>query len=77
MKLVIPSRPLLGPVRAKTSPQRDWLTPEMNQQFIDLQALKFRLDATHVARIAMFLASEESAGCTGANFVVDAGLTAN
>jgi len=54
-----------------------WLTPEMNQQFIDLQALKFRLDATHVARIAMFLASEESAGCTGANFVVDAGLTAN
>jgi NAD(P)-dependent dehydrogenase (short-subunit alcohol dehydrogenase family) len=54
-----------------------WLTPELNQQFIDLQALKFRLDASHVARIALFLASDESAGCTGANFIVDAGLTQN
>ncbi|WP_372423552.1 SDR family NAD(P)-dependent oxidoreductase [Salinarimonas chemoclinalis] len=54
-----------------------WLTPELNRQFLDLQALKFRLDASHVARMALFLASEESAGCTGANFVVDAGLTQN
>lgn len=54
-----------------------WLTPELNQQFIDLQALKFRLDAGHVARMALFLASDESLGCTGANFLVDAGLTLN
>jgi NAD(P)-dependent dehydrogenase (short-subunit alcohol dehydrogenase family) len=54
-----------------------WLTPELNRQFIDLQALKFRLDASHVARMALFLGSQESAGCTGANFVVDAGLTQN
>lgn len=54
-----------------------WLTPELNQQFIDLQALKFRLTAGHVARMALFLASAESAGCTGANFIVDAGLTQN
>lgn len=54
-----------------------WLTPEMNQQFLDLQALKFRLDASHVARLALFLGSDESAGCTGANFIVDAGLTQN
>jgi NAD(P)-dependent dehydrogenase (short-subunit alcohol dehydrogenase family) len=54
-----------------------WLTPALNQQFLDLQALKFRLDAGHVARLALFLASDESAGCTGANFVVDAGLTQN
>lgn len=53
------------------------LTPELNQQFLDLQALKFRLDASHVARMALFLASDESAGCTGANFLVDAGLTQN
>jgi NAD(P)-dependent dehydrogenase (short-subunit alcohol dehydrogenase family) len=54
-----------------------WLTPELNQQFLDLQALKFRLDAGHVARMALFLASDESGGCTGANFIVDAGLTQN
>ncbi|GEO13806.1 SDR family NAD(P)-dependent oxidoreductase [Microvirga aerophila] len=54
-----------------------WLTPESNQQFLDLQALKFRLDASHVARMALFLASDESGGCTGANFIVDAGLTQN
>jgi NAD(P)-dependent dehydrogenase (short-subunit alcohol dehydrogenase family) len=54
-----------------------WLTPELNQQFIELQALKFRLDASHVARMALFLGSDESAGCTGANFMVDAGLTQN
>jgi NAD(P)-dependent dehydrogenase (short-subunit alcohol dehydrogenase family) len=54
-----------------------WLTPEMDQQFIDLQALKFRLTAEHVARLALFLGSDESAGCTGANFLVDGGLTQN
>ncbi len=54
-----------------------WLTPESNQRFIDQQALKFRLDATHIARMALFLASDESGGCTGANFIVDAGLTQN
>jgi NAD(P)-dependent dehydrogenase (short-subunit alcohol dehydrogenase family) len=57
--------------------QKLWLTPEKNQQFIDWQALKFRLDASHVARMALFLGSDESAGCTGANFMVDAGLTQN
>lgn len=54
-----------------------WLTPELDRQFIDLQALKFRLDASHVARLALFLGSDESGGCTGANFMVDAGLVQN
>jgi NAD(P)-dependent dehydrogenase (short-subunit alcohol dehydrogenase family) len=54
-----------------------WLTPEEDRQFIDLQALKFRLEATDVARVALFIASDEARGCTGTNFVVDAGLTQN
>ena len=54
-----------------------WLTPEVNRRIRDDQALKVRLDASHVARMALFLASDESAGCTGADFLVDAGLTLN
>lgn len=54
-----------------------WLTPQADAEFTTLQALKFRLTPEHVARVALFLGSDESAGCTGANFVVDAGLTQN
>ena len=54
-----------------------WLTPDLDAEFIRLQALKFRLTPVHVARLALYLGSDESAGCTGANFVVDAGLTQN
>lgn len=56
---------------------RLWADPAKSREFVDLQALKFRLDASHVARLALFLGSDESAGATGANFIVDAGLTQN
>jgi len=54
-----------------------WTDASESQKFIDLQALKFRLDVSHVARLALFLGSDESLGCTGANFIIDAGLTQN
>jgi NAD(P)-dependent dehydrogenase (short-subunit alcohol dehydrogenase family) len=54
---------------------RLWTTPEQNQLFLERQALKFRLDGGHVARMALFLGSDESAGCTAANFIVDAGIS--
>jgi NAD(P)-dependent dehydrogenase (short-subunit alcohol dehydrogenase family) len=61
------------------TPRQDrlWHDGAANLQFLEGQALKFRLDASHVARMALFLASDESAGCTAANFMVDAGLTQN
>ena len=65
-----------GAIRTERQ-DRLWHSAAANQRFIDDQALKFRLDASHVARMALFLASDESSGCTGANFMVDAGLTQN
>lgn len=57
--------------------QKKWLTPELNQSFLDMQALKFRLEPEHVARMALFLGADDSAACTGQNFIVDGGLTLN
>jgi NAD(P)-dependent dehydrogenase (short-subunit alcohol dehydrogenase family) len=54
--------------------ERLWLTPELNQSFLDAQCLKFRLNADDVARMALFLASDEARGLTGQNFLVDAGI---
>ncbi len=54
-----------------------WLTPEMNARFLREQALKFRLEPRHIAPMVLFLASDAAAGCTGQDFIVDAGLTLN
>ena len=52
-----------------------WRTPEMEVEFMATQALKIQLQPSHVAAMALFLASDQSAGCTGTQFLVDAGLT--
>lgn len=52
-----------------------WRTPQVEADIQAAQALKIDLDASHIARMALFLASDEAAGCTGANFIVDAGLS--
>jgi len=54
--------------------RRLWTPPEADADILARQALKFRLDPSHVARMALFLASDESAGCTGGNFLVDGGV---
>ena len=51
-----------------------WRNPGEDQKFIELQCLKFRLDRSHVARAALFLAADDSNGITGQNIIVDAGL---
>jgi NAD(P)-dependent dehydrogenase (short-subunit alcohol dehydrogenase family) len=64
---------------AVRTPRQDalWTKPGDHERLMERQALKFRLDPTHIARAAVFLASEEAAGMTGANMIVDAGLTQN
>lgn len=51
-----------------------WLNPDEEKKFLELQSLKFMLQPDDVARMALFLAADDSRGCTGQNFIVDAGL---
>lgn len=52
-----------------------WLTPEAEAEHMKLVALKRRLMPEEVARLALFLASEDASGITGQNFVIDGGRT--
>ena len=45
-----------------------------DQQFLDAQCLKIRLDSGHVARATLFLAADDSDGMTGQHVLVDAGI---
>lgn len=48
--------------------------PLADQQFLDAQCLKIRLDSGHVARATLFLAADDSDGMTGQHVLVDAGI---
>lgn len=51
-----------------------WLDPVLEQGFVDEQALKFRLTPNEVVAMVLFLASDDSRGCAGQNFIVDGGI---
>ncbi len=53
--------------------RRLWTAPEADAQILAAQSLKFRLQPHHVASMALFLAAEDSAGCTAQEFTVDGG----
>jgi D-xylose 1-dehydrogenase len=59
------------------TPKQDRLvvTPELEKQFFDNQALKFRLVSEDVAAMALFLASDDARACAGQSFVVDGGIS--
>jgi NAD(P)-dependent dehydrogenase (short-subunit alcohol dehydrogenase family) len=48
--------------------------PAADQQFLEAQCLKIRLDSGHVARATLFLAADDSDGMTGQHVLVDAGI---
>jgi len=56
---------------------RLWNTPEKEAEFLAMQALKFRLSPAEVVPMVLFLGADTSRGCTGQEFIVDAGITLN
>ena len=50
-----------------------WLTPEGEQELLRRQCLKRKLRPEDVARMVLFLASDDSDGCTSQAFIVDGG----
>ena len=54
---------------------KHWLTLKYKKQILDKQALKRQLKPEDVARLVLFLSSDQSSGCTKQSFVVDGGIT--
>ena len=54
---------------------KHWLTPKYKKLILEKQALKRQLKPEDVARFVLFLASDQSSGCTKQDFIVDAGIT--
>jgi NAD(P)-dependent dehydrogenase (short-subunit alcohol dehydrogenase family) len=50
-----------------------WLTPEGERQIADRQCLPDRLYPPDIARMALFLAADDSRMCSSQNFIVDGG----
>jgi NAD(P)-dependent dehydrogenase (short-subunit alcohol dehydrogenase family) len=50
-----------------------WLDEKGEQQIADRQALKARLHSPDIARMALFLAADDSRMCSKQTFIVDAG----
>ncbi|NNC22788.1 SDR family oxidoreductase [Salinisphaera sp. USBA-960] len=52
----------------------NWIGPDDEAQIQSQQCLKKRLLPEHLAPMALFLAADESAGCTAQEFIVDGGV---
>ena len=58
-----------------TQRQKDlWLTPEVEADLMKLQSLKQFIEPEEVAKLALFLASDDSKMITAQNYVIDAGV---
>jgi D-xylose 1-dehydrogenase len=61
------------PGNVKTPRQDMWYTPEAEQQILESQCLKSRIEPAHVASLVLFLASDDAKMCTGHEYWIDAG----
>ncbi|QCP54289.1 SDR family oxidoreductase [Trinickia violacea] len=50
-----------------------WQTEESEAKLLEAQCLRERIEPEHVARMALFLASDDGARCSGREYFVDAG----
>lgn len=50
-----------------------WVTPEALDKHLSRQCLPDAIDPEYIARMAVFLASDDAAMCSASNFMVDAG----
>jgi len=65
---------LPGFVKTERQVER-WLTPELERFLLEGQCLKRFIEPEEVARLVVFLASEDGSACTNQLFVIDAGWT--
>ncbi len=62
-----------GAGNVKTPRQMKWYTPQGEQEIVDQQSLKARVEPDHVASLVLFLASDDGKMCTGHEYWIDAG----
>jgi NAD(P)-dependent dehydrogenase (short-subunit alcohol dehydrogenase family) len=64
----------IAPGWIMTQRQRElWLTPEAEKELMQRQCLKRKLYPPEIAKVVLFLASEEAGACTNQHYVVDGG----
>lgn len=61
------------PGNVKTPRQDQWYSPEGEQEILNAQCLKSRIEPAHVASLVLFLASDDAKMCTGHEYWIDAG----
>ena len=61
------------PGNVKTPRQMKWYTSEQEQEIVKAQCLNGRIEPVDVAKLALFLASDDARYCTGHEYWIDAG----